>query len=263
MVTALIDSDLDRSSSGTVSRRWSSSVDLPAIRLQESKVAESEFFRVQGVDPERPWFLRSSAGKTVASEVSDRPAPNLWKGPAVLGSSGTPPAGLTQPHDKFADELVLESFARLPERAPSASSTQKTRSSSAGASQQEARAIILDHFFNPILSDLEGLERRAMQPTAAVNADGLLRNIRALTDSLPNDPISIFFSAFHDALAHSGRWAAYSAEQYQGASEVLRKLSKRTSLSSDAAIRASLELEALGFETLPFGGPEEDVAAAG
>jgi hypothetical protein len=238
-------------------------VDLPAIRLEESKVAEPEFFRVENADPQRPWFLRGSAGKTVVSQASDQPAPSLWQGPPALGSAGTPPAGLTQPHDKFADELVFGSLVRHLERAPSASPTQKKRTSSAGASQQEARAIILDHFFNPILSDLEGLEKRAMQPTAAVNADGILRKMRALTDSLPNDPISIFFSAFHDALAHSGRWAAYSAEQYQGAYKVLCKLSKRTSLSSDAAVRASLELEALGFETLPFGGPGENEAAEG
>jgi hypothetical protein len=58
--------------------------------------------------------------------------------------------------------------------------------------------------------------------------------------------------ALYDAMAFQNQWLNYTAEQYEGAHRVLRKLAGRAQLRNNNIENAIMDLEDLGFDTTPF-----------
>jgi hypothetical protein len=131
---------------------------------------------------------------------------------------------------------------------PTASGEAPGRGSLATMAQQ----ILRTHYANQLLAELAQLQEHCAEPIAARYAGSLLRTMRTVRDVAPFDPFVDVVVALHNALAFENRWTDYSAEQYQEAYEILRKLGQRRSVSDDKAAKAIMELEEMGFDTTPF-----------
>jgi hypothetical protein len=83
-------------------------------------------------------------------------------------------------------------------------------------------------------------------------ADNILRSIRAMRDLASYDPYVEVALALYDAMAFQNQWLNYTAEQYEGAHRVLRKLAGRSQLRNNDTENSILDLEDLGFATTPF-----------
>ncbi len=115
---------------------------------------------------------------------------------------------------------------------------------------------------NQILLDLDKIQPYCGEPIAAIYADNLLRNMQALRDGFPYEPLTEVAMALHDAIAFQNRWSDYTANQYKGARDILTTL-LNSQLNNDDSVadaaageyveQAILALEDLGFDTLPFG----------
>jgi hypothetical protein len=118
--------------------------------------------------------------------------------------------------------------------------------------EQDADRILRVHFVNPILADLRQIQRHCGTPAAAMYADSILRTIRAMRDLVSYDPYVEVTMALYDAMAFQNQWLNYTAEQYEGAHRVLRKLAGRAQLRNNNIENAIMDLEDLGFDTTPF-----------
>jgi hypothetical protein len=104
-----------------------------------------------------------------------------------------------------------------------------------------------------LLPDLEKLSKCASEPVAAVFIDSLLRGMRFLHDTYMDSPYTEVVTALHDALAHSNRWIDHTNEQYQGAYNLLVSLVNKETITEADVESSIIQLENLGFDTLPFG----------
>lgn len=108
-----------------------------------------------------------------------------------------------------------------------------------------------------LLLDLEQLQAHHGKPTAAAYVESLLRTIREIRDRYPHDPYTEVVMALHDAMAVRNQWVSYTVEQYRGAYEILNALTNQAEISDEAAENAILDLDKLGFETLPLQMPTQ------
>lgn len=104
-----------------------------------------------------------------------------------------------------------------------------------------------------LLPDLEKLSKCASEPVAAVFIDSLLRKMRSLHDTHMDDPYTEVVMALHDALAHSNNWINYTNEQYQGAYNLFASLVNKEIITNTEVENSIIQMENLGFNTLPFG----------
>jgi len=104
-----------------------------------------------------------------------------------------------------------------------------------------------------ILVDLQKLSSYSGEPVAAVYADNLLRTMRLMRDKLPFDPYTEVVMALHDALFFQNRWIDYKASHYKGVYDLLTSLVNQETLNNSSVEDSILNLENLGFDTLPFG----------
>ena len=105
---------------------------------------------------------------------------------------------------------------------------------------------------NQVLLDLDKIQPYCGEPIAAIYAYNLLRNMQALRDEFPYEPLTEVAMALHDAIAFQNRWIDYTANQYKGVRNILTTL-LNSQLSNEDVEQAILALEYLGFDTLPFG----------
>jgi hypothetical protein len=115
----------------------------------------------------------------------------------------------------------------------------------------DAQRVIRAHFTKEILAELSKIQKYCGQAAAAIFANEVLRKILRFRDQATDDPFFAILSALYDAMAFRNRWCSYNANQYQGASEILKKYANRD-LNSDKVKKAITELEHLGFDTIPF-----------
>lgn len=87
---------------------------------------------------------------------------------------------------------------------------------------------------------------------AAVYVKILLNRIRAMRALLTFDPFLEVLMAFHDSLAVENKWFEYSAEQYEKAYNLLKRLGQKRSIKNEMIEKAIMELEDIGFDTTPF-----------
>jgi len=111
--------------------------------------------------------------------------------------------------------------------------------------------ILRVHFLKDVLDALASLTKQAATPRAADYANSLFKAMRVIRDTLPSDPFSAIIIALHDSLAYKNRWAEYTGQQYQQASDILLKYANQD-LKPDRALKAVLVLEEIGFNTTPF-----------
>lgn len=104
-----------------------------------------------------------------------------------------------------------------------------------------------------LLPDLEKLSQYASEPIAAVFIDSLLRKMRFLHDIHMDDPYTEVVMALYDALAHSNHWIDYTNEQYQGAYNLFVSLVNKEIITNADVEDSIIQMEDLGFNTLPFG----------
>lgn len=115
----------------------------------------------------------------------------------------------------------------------------------------EAQPIFRAHFTDIILADLNKLKHDCGQPDAAVPANNILHTIRSYRDESPYDPFLDILIALHDAMQFENRWIEYDAAQYEGAYKILKEYANKN-LDDSKVSKAIIQLEELGFETLPF-----------
>jgi hypothetical protein len=123
---------------------------------------------------------------------------------------------------------------------------------------QEGQQVLRAHFAREICTALRKIQPYCGKPGAAMYADVLLRSMRAMRDLAAQDPLLEVILALHDALAYKGRWADFRADQYEGAYQVVRTLSKRRAIRDNEIEKAIIKLENLGFDTTPFVLSSED-----
>lgn len=104
-----------------------------------------------------------------------------------------------------------------------------------------------------LLSELEKLSQCAEEPVAAVFIDSLLRKMRYLHDTHMDDPYTEVVMALHDALAYQNHWIDYTARQYQGVYNLFVSLVNKEKITSTEIENSIIQIENLGFDTLPFG----------
>jgi hypothetical protein len=168
--------------------------------------------------------------------------------------------GITKP----STNQLAQTTAGIPDAVTAASSSglrmpnstmvpSQKRSLAASTSVAESQRILRKHFVERILAELQRLQASCGQPTAAVYADSLLRNMREMRDLSQFDPILEVIMALHDALAFENRWMTYDADQLAKAHDLLQSLQGRKQVDSALIDKTIVQLESLGFDTTPFG----------
>jgi hypothetical protein len=114
-----------------------------------------------------------------------------------------------------------------------------------------------------VLLDLEQIQAHHGEPTVAVYVESLLRTIQEIRNRYPYDFYTEVVMALHDAMAVRNQWVRYTAQQYKDAHALLITFSSQAEITNETAENAILELDNLGFQTLPlqmptqFNGTEE------
>ncbi|SRR6266498_967087 len=116
----------------------------------------------------------------------------------------------------------------------------------------EPMDVFRSYFGRQILADIVQLQKHTGEPTAAIYADSILKNIRRFRDRAPLEPFLEVLMALHDAMAFENRWIRYDATQYEGALKLLKSYVNQK-LDNSKSSKAIVKLSQLGFETIPFG----------
>jgi len=103
-----------------------------------------------------------------------------------------------------------------------------------------------------ILDGLEKAQPHAGTSSAAVYVNQILHAIHHIDEQTPDDPMLNVLYALYDALAHNGRWAGCTADQYEKAGRIVRRLAGLPVIKPEQTEKAITELEAAGFETMPY-----------
>jgi hypothetical protein len=112
--------------------------------------------------------------------------------------------------------------------------------------------LIRAPFVGQLLSCLNKIEGAVGDPRCAAHIDKLFVVIQTLSEVSPYDPYVRVLLAFYDSLAFRNRWCDYSAREYKQAYEVLNHLAEQPFLNESRVGEAIMELEKIGFSTLPF-----------
>lgn len=147
---------------------------------------------------------------------------------------------LTQPTNN--QDLGLNQS--LPHPQPFPSSTPKI--------DPQAQFVIRKHYAKALIANLEKVQQFSGEPQAANYVGPLLNSILIMRDTIPLDPYVEVVMAFYDAVAYEDRWVNCRAEQYEGVKNFLSRLANKPSLNRGDVDRGLDELEALGFDVLPF-----------
>jgi hypothetical protein len=197
---------------------------------------------------------------------------NLWGLPA---RGETPTGQHFAPRDQSEEVSIADSLpAQLTKQQPSRTEPQEASRSrqpvgeyrrieaaylpppqppATGKVDLSAQKILRAHYLPQILSDLQRIQPHCGQPSAAMYADRLLRDMRSLRDSTPTDPFGEVVLALYDALAMDNKWADYEANSFETARQILRKVANKEKLTDQYIEKAVAELEEAGFDTTPFG----------
>jgi hypothetical protein len=115
-----------------------------------------------------------------------------------------------------------------------------------------AQFVIRKHYAKTLVAYLSKVQQFSGEPQVANYVGPLLNSILVMRDTIPFDPYVEVTMAFYDAIAYKDGWANCRAEQYEGAKNLLSKLANKPSINRGDVDRGLDELEALGFDVLPF-----------
>lgn len=113
-----------------------------------------------------------------------------------------------------------------------------------------AKLILRRLYVNQILSDLAAIQPHANTHEASVYAHRLLRNIREMRDTCPDDQITDIVMALYNAISYKGAWASISGDQFSVAYRVLSTCAGYDNLDAGKADRAIAELRSNGLDPL-------------
>jgi len=117
----------------------------------------------------------------------------------------------------------------------------------------EAVRILRLHYFQVILSSLEGIQPHAQTTRAARHAGDLLDALATYIERLPDDPAVEVALAIYPALADRNHWADWSSEQLKAVHGVFSDLATRQCVNAGVVEKAIVRLEEQGeLDTLPF-----------
>lgn len=216
------------------------------IKLIKAYVRTSEASASEGKNLSTELFLQGSySASTTIKPVHDVDIDLVISSPPYYTS--------------FEVENSLSSLLQLLKRTRAKDSPQalqhQEESNVSSTSHNTEQQILRIHYVQKILSDLEKIQKHCGQPAAAAYADSLLRTMREVRDSCPNDPYTELIMALHNSMAVHNRWVSYRPEQYKGAYEILKDLANKNDIQDEELDDAIIELDNLGFETSPLSMP--------
>ncbi len=106
-----------------------------------------------------------------------------------------------------------------------------------------------------IIPALRKMCEAVVEPKGAMIMSRIFKTIEHAAAVSPNSPFTRLLLALHDSLAFNNQWISYSHDQYTAAADTLAQLVRKPFINDSQANRAIVELEMIGFNTVPFAFP--------
>ncbi len=116
----------------------------------------------------------------------------------------------------------------------------------------QAELVLRNHYTRIILDNLKKVQSYIGDASMSVFVCNALMSIDRLSDASPHDPFINILMALYDALAFDNKWTEYTQVQYQAAVDIVFKYCNDAKMTSQKAAKGILELERVGFSTIPF-----------